>query len=325
MDDLALLDGLRPVAEELFERHHGAAKEWFPHQYVPYGRGRDTDPSAPWRAADADLDGVRPDDAVRSALVVNLLTEDNLPYYFRTVEQLFGADQIWGTWARRWTAEEGRHAMAIYGYLMTTRAVDPVALERSRMVQVATGLTPCLASVADGFVYLAMQELATRIAHRNTGTMLDPAGAALMSRVAADENLHHLFYRDLAAAAFELDPSAMMKALHRQVTTFEMPGRGIPGFAAHSRAIARAGIYDLALHHEQILLPLVTRHWRAQHVTGLDGEAEAARDRLMIRMERSALAARRLSARREERRRAVDGAAEIAGARSGGSQVLSRS
>jgi acyl-[acyl-carrier protein] desaturase len=299
MDDCSLLDALRPVAEDLFERHDRAAKEWFPHHFVPYGRGRDFDRATPWSESDADVGDGPVGDAVRSALIVNLLTEDNLPYYFRSIEQLFGAAEIWGTWARRWTAEEGRHAMAIYGYLMTTRAVDPVALERARMVQVSNGVTPRVGDVADGFIYVAMQELATRIAHRNTGALLsDPAGADVMRRVAADENLHHLFYRDLATAAFELDPSAMVKALHRQVTTFEMPGSGIPEFARHARAIAQAGIYDLVLHHEQILVPLVLRHWKVEHLRGLDAEAEAARDRLMTRMARSARAARRVSERR---------------------------
>ena len=45
------------------------------------------------------------DEAVRSALIVNLLTEDNLPYYFRTIERQLGADGAWGVWTRRWTAE----------------------------------------------------------------------------------------------------------------------------------------------------------------------------------------------------------------------------
>ena len=100
--------------------------------------------------------------------------------------------------------------MVIYGYLMVTRAVDPVALERGRMRQVSTGRcrsrTP-----ARRLVYVALQELATRIAHRNTGRLLgDPAGYDVMMRVAADENLHHLFYRDLTPAAIELDPSEML-------------------------------------------------------------------------------------------------------------------
>ena len=76
---------------------------------------------------------------MRSSLIVNLLTEDNLPYYFRTIERELGDDGPWGEWSKRWTAEEGRHSMVIYGYLMVTRAVDPVQLERSRMHQVSTG------------------------------------------------------------------------------------------------------------------------------------------------------------------------------------------
>ena len=72
---------------------------------------------------------------VRSALFVNLLTEDNLPYYFRDIERMFGADGPWGEWVRRWTAEEGRHATVIRDYLTVTRMIDPVALERGRMAR----------------------------------------------------------------------------------------------------------------------------------------------------------------------------------------------
>ena len=99
-------------------------------------------PGDEWSADDADLGGHEITAEVRSALLVNLLTEDNLPYYFRTVERMFGQDGAWGDWVRRWTAEEGRHSMAIYGYLMATRAIDPVELERSRMVQVSRGRPP---------------------------------------------------------------------------------------------------------------------------------------------------------------------------------------
>src|SRR5207342_2917046 len=112
-----------------------------------------------------------------------------------TIERTFGEDGPWGAWSKRWTAEEGRHSMAIYGYLMVTRAVDPIVLERGRMSQVCQGRVPAPASPHHGLVYLTLQELATRIAHRNTGRLVrDPVGYELMARVAADENLHHLFY-----------------------------------------------------------------------------------------------------------------------------------
>ena len=295
-----ILRELAPDVERLLERHLATSKEWFPHEYVPYGRGKDPVAGQEWRADDADLAGATIDDAVRSSLLVNLLTEDNLPYYFRTVERIFGADGAWGEWVRRWTAEEGRHAMAIYGYLMVTRAIDPVHLERCRMAQVSGGVTPEPPSLQDGFVYLSLQELATRIAHRATGKMIgDPAGYEVMSRVAADENLHQLFYRDLASAGIALDPDGMVCAMERQVTSFTMPGTGIPGFAEHAKRIANAGIYDLTVHHEQILAPVLLRTWNLEGLEGLSAEAEQARERLMAYLAKSERVAKRLADRRQ--------------------------
>jgi acyl-[acyl-carrier-protein] desaturase len=190
--------------------------------------------------------------------------------------------------------------MVIYGYLMTTRAIDPIELERSRMAQVSGGQTPDPANLHEGFVYLALQELATRISHRNTGLQMgDPVGYEVMKRVCADENLHQLFYRDLAAAAFEVDANTMMIALDKQVRKFTMPGIGIPDFDRHAALIARAGIYDLQIHHEQILVPVVLRQWDAANISGLSDEGAAAQERLMKRMATSEKVARRFAEKRE--------------------------
>ena len=296
--DDALVRDLEPKAEALLDRHLASAKEWFPHELVPWSRGRDFTPGEQWDDTDAE---VPPE--VRSALFVNLLTEDNLPYYFFTLDRVFGGDGVWGAWARRWTAEEMRHAMVIRDYLTVTRAIDPVALERARMVQVGGGVVPCPEFAADGFVYVALQELATRVSHHNTGKALadnDRAGYEVMKRVAADENLHYLFYRDLVSAAIAIDPSAMVIAIERQVCDFEMPGTGIPDFTAHAKAIARAGIYDFQVHHDQILVPVVLRHWQLESLEGLTPEAEEARRRVVQRIERIGRAGRRMAARREE-------------------------
>jgi len=300
LDASQLLNELTPDVERLVERHLATSKEWFPHEYVPYGRGRDPIEGEVWSEDDADLAGAKLDDTVRSALLVNLLTEDNLPYYFRTVEHLFGRDGAWGYWVRRWTAEEGRHAMAIYGYLMATRAIDPHHLERCRMAQVTGGITPDPDPLQEGFVYLALQELATRISHRATGKLIgDPAGYEVMARVASDENLHQLFYRDLAEAAIKVDPDGMVCAMEHQVMTFAMPGTGIPGFLEHAKRIAQAGIYDLAVHHDQILAPVILRQWDVENITGLSAVGEQARERLMARMVKSERVARRVTERRE--------------------------
>ena len=185
-------------------------------------------------------------------------------------------------------------------YLTVSRALDPVALERARMIQVARGVVPEASSAAELLVYVSLQELATRIAHHNTGRLLDEVGRRIMTRVATDENLHHLFYRDVTAAALELDPEGMMGAIERQVRGFAMPGVGIPDFAQHARTIADAGIYDLATHHDQILMPVLVRQWRLDRIEGLRAAGNQARERLFAYLERTGRIARRLLDRRAQ-------------------------
>ena len=298
MDDQSLLDSLKDTAGALFERHLTKTKEWFPHQLVPWSRGRDFVPGEEWDPDDYALPA-----AVRSALFVNLLTEDNLPYYFHSISHLLTEDGVWGEWNRRWTAEEHRHSIVIRDWMTVTRALDPVELERARMAQVSVGF-PGGANVigtCEGVVYVTLQELATRISHRNTGRLLgDAAGAEIMTRVAADENLHFLFYRDLTTAALERDPSKVVLAIERQVRRFEMPGTGIKDFGTHAGAIAAAGIYDFAIHHDQILVPVVLRHWQLETIEGLTPEAEQARERTMRHINRIERVGRRMAERRDE-------------------------
>ena len=106
-NDTALRLELIPAVERLLERHLGMAKEWFPHEMVPWSRGEDFTPGETW-----EPDRAPTTDVARRALAVNLLTEDNLPHYFRTISVMSDGD-AWATWARRWTAEEGRHAIVI--------------------------------------------------------------------------------------------------------------------------------------------------------------------------------------------------------------------
>ncbi|MCU1400758.1 MAG: desA [Acidimicrobiales bacterium] len=302
----AFIAELEPVAAKLLDRHLATAKEWFPHELVPYSRGRDFAKGYEWSPCDADLDGAELPEAVRSALFVNLLTEDNLPFYFRDIERMFGMESAFGEWNRRWTAEEGRHSIAIRDYLIATRAVDPVHLERARMAQVSGGEVPTPDSPLAGVLYVSLQELATRIAHRNTGKLIgDPAGYEVMSRVANDENLHYLFYRDLATAAIEFDPSSMVVALEEVVRTFAMPGTGILDFDKHSAAISHAGIYDATILHEQVFLPVILNHWKIQHLERLTAAAERAREALLTRLERLGKLAKALAARAERRQAAV--------------------
>ena len=276
LSDLDLLRELEPVAEAGLERHLKLAKEWMPHEYVPWGQGRDFT-ELPWEPGQSTLSEV-----AQVAFEVNLLTEDNLPSYHREIADAFGRDGAWGTWVHRWTAEEGRHGLCMRDYLLVTRALDPIELERSRMHQMQTGYssdqTTGPKSQLDIMAYVSFQELATRIAHRNTGTYTDdPIAEKLLARVAADENLHMIFYRDLMAAALELSPSAAVQSIVKEVLGFAMPGTGIRDFDAKAKLTAKAGIYDLRIHHDEVIWPLL-RKWGVFELEGLDAEAEQARD-----------------------------------------------
>lgn len=273
IEDRDLIGELEPVAGELLERHLKVQKEWFPHDYIPWSMGRDFD-KEPWTPDQSRLTGV-----AQTAFEVNLLTEDNLPSYHREIYDMFGKrkESAWVNWVHRWTAEEGRHAIVLRDYLVVTRAVDPVALERNRMQLMSVGYDRGNKDALRGMAYVAFQELATRISHRNTGRFSqDPVADRIMARISADENLHMVFYRDMLSAALELAPSEAVKAIAAEVLSFEMPGAGMADFSTKSVMIAKAGIYDLRVHHDDVVWPLL-RHWGFFDVENLDAEAEQQR------------------------------------------------
>ena len=273
--EAALLTEIEPAVSKLIDRHIAVAKEWFPHDYIPYSMGRDFD-KEPWTPDQARLTGV-----AQTAFEVNLLTEDNLPSYHYLIRAIFEkGDGAWKNWVHRWTAEEGRHAIVIRDYLVVTRNIDPILLERGRMQNMQLGYSRPSMGALRGLAYTSFQELATRVSHQNTGRFSeDPVADKIMTRVAQDENLHMVFYRDALQAALEVAPSAVVKAIAEEVLTFEMPGAGISGFVRKAAKMADAGIYDLRIHHDDILWPLL-RYWKVFERTDLDPEAEQARETL---------------------------------------------
>ncbi|MCB0933949.1 MAG: acyl-ACP desaturase [Mycobacterium sp.] len=308
LTDLDLREELGPTVEANLNRHLSMSTDWHPHDYVPWDRGRNFAATGgeDWSSAQSQLS-----DVARAAMITNLLTEDNLPSYHRQAAEQFSLDGAWGTWVGRWTAEEGRHSVAIRDYLVVTRGVDPVALERARMAHVTNGFGPTkeeeerhktdfLLSVA----YVSFQELATRVSHRNTGKAAgDPVAERLLARIAADENLHMIFYRDLCDAALDVAPDQAMEAIADVVENFRMPGQGMSDFRRNGVLMAKHGIYDPRQHLEEVVTPNL-RRWRiferddlspvgqqrreqlAAYLTRLESQAvkfEEQRDRLMAR------------------------------------------
>jgi acyl-[acyl-carrier-protein] desaturase len=312
LDDRATTDLVRelePVAARELERHLSMAKEWFPHQYVPWSQGTDFDgeyDGEAWHEDQSPVDAVS-----RTALVVNLLTEDNLPSYHRALSDITGRESAWGEWVHRWTAEEGRHAIAMRDYLTVTRSIDPVGLERERMDHMSRGFESVHEeSVLTSMAYVSFQELATRISHRNTGRHTDDPGCdRLLARIAADENLHMLFYRNVMASAFDLAPDATMQAVAQVAQNFAMPGSEVEGYTRRSLTIALAGIYDLRIHHDEVLAP-VLRAWNVWDRDDLGPAGVAAREQLATFLDRLDADATRFEEKRSAR------AARAAAARS---------
>ena len=280
LTDRQFLLELEPTVGKEINRHEGMHKDWMPHQYIPFDEGRTFAGILPNGLAwDVEQSTVTPE--IRTALVMNLLTEDNLPSYHREIAGIFGGDGAWPHWVHRWTAEEARHSIAIRDYLLVTRAVDPDELERERMAHMSMGYAAAHGDeLLHGLAYVSFQELATRVSHRNTGRLSDdPMLDQLMNRVALDENLHMIFYRNLLAGALELSPTQALRAIVDVVKAFQMPGSNVEGFARRSAQMAMIGIYDPRQHLDDVLQP-VLRHWKIFELQNLDAEGERLRDDL---------------------------------------------
>jgi len=274
-----LIRDLEPVVALELDRHIGIAKDWYPHEYVPWSQGRNFPGPLngdAWEAKDSKLTPIAAD-----SLILNLLTEDNLPSYHTEIALSMGRDGAWNTWINRWTAEEARHSIVLRDYLMATRGVDPNELEDLRMSHMQVGYeTPYDNDMLHTVAYVSFQELATRISHRNTGRISnDPICEQMLARVALDENLHMLFYRNCLSAALDLEPNAAMVAIRDVLVNFNMPGQGMPGWGRKSVQIALAGIYDMKLHLEDVVAP-VLRAWKIFERDDFTGEGAAARDEL---------------------------------------------
>jgi acyl-[acyl-carrier-protein] desaturase len=295
LTQLELLTELQPVAEQNVNRHISMAKEWHPHDYVPWDQGRNF---AAMGGVDWEPEQSQLSEVAKAAMITNLLTEDNLPSYHREIAENFSQDGPWGTWVGRWTAEENRHGIVIRDYLVVTRGVDPVALERARMEHMTAGYASGLATKAAeagegggaGFLYsvayVTFQELATRVSHRNTGKVCnDPVADRMLQRIAADENLHMVFYRNLCGAGLDLAPDQAVEAISMIIQNFQMPGAGMPNWRRNGVLMAKHGIYDLRQHLEEVIQP-VLKKWNVFGRTDFTARGEETREKLGLFLEK---------------------------------------
>ncbi|ONM50618.1 acyl-ACP desaturase [Nocardia donostiensis] len=276
LTDRELLESLADEVESNLRRHIDAAEPWQPHDYVPWDDGRNfgflggTD----WDPSQSQLSEV-----AKLALTVSVLIADNLPSYHREIGKYLRTGSWW-RWVGRWTAEENRHEILIRNYLMVTRAVDPVELERLRMAHMTTGFRREPLHLLDVLANCAFEEAAATVRHRNTAALNEnPIVTAIAERLADDDERQAEFFADLVAAGFDKAPDQTMRAVADRVAAFEVPSMTLPDGRNSNEVLAEAGIYDPAKQGELVFAPLLAK-WNVFTRTDLGETGEQARAEL---------------------------------------------
>ncbi|MGQ4616466.1 acyl-ACP desaturase [Nocardia sp. R7R-8] len=276
LTDRELLESLAVDVELLLRKHMDVADGWQPHDFVPWDDGRNfafldgTD----WAAEQSELS-----ETAKLALTVSVLIADNLPSYHREIGKHLRTG-AWWRWVGRWTAEENRHEITIRNYLVVTRAVDPVELERLRMEHMTKGFRRPAMHLLDVLATSAFEEAASALRHRNIAALGEnPLVTAIAERIALDDELQSVFFADLVAAALDLAPDQTVRAIADRVAGFEVPTVTLPDGRSSDVVLAEAGVYDRAKEGELVFAPLLKR-WNIFSRTDFGPDGATARDEL---------------------------------------------
>jgi acyl-[acyl-carrier-protein] desaturase len=274
-EKLELVEAIEDDVSRLTDAHLDRRSDWYFHDLVPWERG-ESFRDKPWDVSQCTIS-----ENARTALVLNLLTEDNLPYYHALIGRTLPDTSAFNRWNHLWTAEEGQHAIAIRSYLLTSRNCDPYQLEDDRKATMINGYQPKFDDPTEVFAYTAAQELATRVSHRNAGKITDdPAAFELMRHIAVDENHHFIFYKSVMQAMLDQAPDLVLGGIFEVFDKFEMPGVAMPNFVRRSIEVAKAGVYNLRIHHDRVVVPLI-KDWNIGNLTGLKPAAAELQEKIM--------------------------------------------
>ena len=232
-----------------------------------------------------------------AVLIGDTITEEALPNYEAWFYELDDINRDrnngWAEWIRGWTAEENRHGELLNRYLYLSGRVNMREFEISTQYLINDGFE--LGTAHDpyrSFVYTSYQEQATNISHRRVGQLARTAGDDQLSKIcgmiAGDENRHARVYKTFVEKIFEVDPSEMMLAFEDMMRKkIVMPAHymremGIEmgkTFGHCTDAAQRLGVYTSADYTD--ILDSLILDWKIEHLTGLTGAADRARDYVM--------------------------------------------
>lgn len=275
-----ILQSIDPVIRAVYENHLDKQDLWMPTELFP---------------PDSKVEPLPP--SVTAMLVLNLLTEDGLPYFFGLLTGHLGSEHAIFDWTKLWTGEEFRHGQALQIVLnqVLTRE-QRLVVERMQYQYLTHGFWPDWGmDPVKLLAYVVIQEQATKVSHLGIGLAAkddDPVVFSIMKRIAAEEFKHHMAYLAIFKAALLADPNHALQALHSVIRRFAMPGNGIESFSVLSEIQARLDVFGPA--QFALIVDEVVAKLGLVNLLGLNAAGEKAREGIFS----SAATLRRLADRR---------------------------
>ncbi len=276
---IEVLRDLEATVMELMAAHEAKRELWYPTEVLGPKPGEDPD---------KHVEGIRKravgiPDAARTALTLNLITEEGLPHFHRLLAVYLGDDSHWRSWNNMWTAEEDRHGVVLRDYVRDARLVDTRRLEEMQFSYLRSGFHPEWdKDPYRVFTYTTLQERATQQSHAETGRIIgeyEPLIADILSNVAMEEARHFSFYRSIFEEILKRDPDQALVSAAHIMPSIEMPGHTMPGFRDIADVIRRSGIYGprdyLRIVEEQI------RYWKIETLNGLSELGRRAQEKIV--------------------------------------------
>lgn len=279
LSKVEVLNDLEETVRGMMELHEQKRELWFPTDLL--GPEPDEDPDAHRATIRKRAQGIP--DSARTALALNLLTEEGLPHFHRILAVYLGNESHWSAWNYLWTAEEDRHGQVLHDYARDTELLNQRRLEELQFEYLRAGFSPEWdRDPYRVFVYTTVQERATQHSHAETGRICgeyDPLLGSILDRIAREEARHFAFYRSVMAEVLKRDPNQALESMAYILPSIDMPGHTIPGFREMADVIRRTGIYGprdyLRIVQEQI------KYWKIETLEGLDEMGRMAQERIL--------------------------------------------
>ena len=252
-----VLNHLEEKVKAWMNDHISKRRLWFSSDYLPADEKMDDNKESVIKKLRERARGIK--DSVRVAVAINLLTEEGLPHFHRIIGGV------------------------LRDYARDARLFSFREIELMQFHYQESGFNPDWdKDPYKVFVYTTLQERATQISHKNTGTSAgadEPLLEGILSSIAADEAKHFTFYRNVFKAILEIDPTRALQSAAAIMPAIDMPGLSMPNFREMADVVRRVGIYG-PWDYKKIVEEAI-KFWNIELLTGLNEAAAKAQEKIL--------------------------------------------